>query len=100
MNHSDDCVPECTEDTSHLMEDGHWEYPKMPEKCRECRQSVGHKMDCSIGRSHSYTPYPGAYECANCGHELTLKGERNTSTYWECSEQCRCTMQGCVPNYE
>jgi hypothetical protein len=57
-------------------------------------------MDCSIGRAFPYAPRPGEWQGACCGHDLTLRGEVNTSRYWECSKQCNCTMQGCVPNYE
>lgn len=35
--------------------------------------------------------------CVNCGHKLILKGEPNTSQYWQCEYNCRCLMIGCTP---
>lgn len=68
--------------------------------CRECRQHHGHKMDCSVGRAVPYMPAPGEWTARCCAHPLTLKGERNTSFYWECSEKCGCLISGCVPDYD
>lgn len=35
--------------------------------------------------------------CAHCGHKIVLKGDVNTSQYWECERNCRCMMIGCTP---
>lgn len=69
-------------------------------ECRECRQRKGHKVDCSLGRTVRYMPDPGERTGRCCGHPLTVKGEQNTSYYWECSEKCNCLILGCVPDYD
>lgn len=41
--------------------------------------------------------------CAACGHKVILKGEPNTSQYYQCVNNCRCLIQGCIaydPKYE
>lgn len=66
-------------------------------RCKECNGKHGnHKMDCSTGRMERAMVKPDKV-CASCGHMMILKGDPNTSQYWQCIRNCRCTMQGCVP---